>query len=109
MLTLAEPGNWVQRIIACNDTRDDIALRYQVIDVETDAVVAEGEAIAYADAATELGTVPYSQGEHRFYLLRWSSDLGDGVNHYLAGNPPFSLDTYRGWLAKAGLLPERWQ
>jgi len=109
MLTLAEPGNWAQKIMACNGTRQDLALSYQVVDLETDAVVAEGQAIAYADASTELGTVPYSQGVHRCYLLRWSSDTGEGVNHYLAGNPPFDLDTYRGWMKKAGLLPERWQ
>jgi beta-mannosidase len=108
MVTLAEPGDWVQKVVACNDSRDDLPLTYEVRDVDTDEVVCCGEGTAWADASTTLGTVPYSQGNHRFYVITWQSALGEGKNHYLAGNPPFSLETYRGWLTKAGLLPDRW-
>jgi hypothetical protein len=52
---------------------------------------------------TTLGHVPFSAGWKRFYLLQWTSPRGSGINHYLAGYPPFSLPQYRGWLEKAGL------
>jgi len=103
-LMLKEPGNWKQVLVACNDTREDLPLDYALRDVESGEVLAEGQGIAKADSVTPVGEVPFSMGTRRFYLITWSSRLGQGVNHYLAGNPPFSLAAYRTWLERAGLL-----
>ena len=85
-------------------TRADPPLDYTVRDVESGEVMAEGNGIARADSVTPVGEIPFSMGAKRFYLITWSSRLGQGVNHYLAGNPPFSLAAYRAWLEQAGLL-----
>ena len=109
LLVLREPENWLQELVVCNDTRQDVLLRYSVSDVQSGELLCEGEGSAYADAVTVLDSIPYSQGAKRFYLLRWESALGEGLNHYLAGNPPFDLETYRRWLDLAGILPEHWR
>jgi beta-mannosidase len=99
-LMLREPENWQQELVACNDTREDMALEYAVSDADSAEVVAAGKAIAQGDAVTVLGRLPFSMGEKRFYLLEWKTTSGRGRNHYLAGNPPFDLETYRGWLRR---------
>jgi len=99
-LILREPGDWHQEIVACNDTRDDIALDYEIRDADSGEVVAGGGATAVADAVTAIGRIPFSMGEKRFYLIEWESASGRGRNHYLAGNPPFDLETYRRWLSR---------
>ncbi len=94
--------------MACNDTRDDLQVDYAVRDVDSGEVLAQGRAVAAADRVTVLGSIPFTMGEKHFYVLEWTSALGPGSSHYLAGNPPFDLATYRGWLDKAGLLSAEW-
>ncbi len=100
-LVLREPANWSQEIVACNDMRQNVALTYTVQDIGSGETVAQGEGTARADAVTVLGRISYSASWKRFYLLRWTSTQGEGVNHYLAGNPPFALAEYRDWLQQA--------
>jgi beta-mannosidase len=107
-LVLKESENWRQVLVACNDTREALALEYSVHDVDTEETLASGRAVAAADGVTALAELPFSMGEKRFYLLAWQSALGSGRSHYLAGNLPFKLDRYRGWLEKAGFLSLEW-
>jgi len=99
-LMLREPLDWQQEIVACNDTREDIALEYEVRDADSGDVVGRGKTMARGDAVTVVDRIPFSMGEKRFYLLEWETPSGRGRNHYLAGNPPFDLETYRGWLRR---------
>ncbi len=46
--------------------------------------------------------MPYSAAAKRFYLIEWEGPAGKGRNHYMAGNPPFDLATYKRWMAAAG-------
>ena len=108
ILALKEPANWRQELVACNDTRDDLEVDYVVRDVDSGETLLQGRGVAAADRVTVLGSIPFSMGEKRFYVLEWKSALGAGRSHYLAGNPPFELATYRGWLEKAGLLSAEW-
>ncbi len=108
LIALREPQNWRQELVACNDTRQPLAVRYQLSEVGSGQVLVESEATAKPDAVTVLGTVPHSQGAHRFYTLSWHSALGEGQSHYLAGNPPFDLQQYLEWLEQAGLRPADW-
>jgi beta-mannosidase len=108
LVALREPVNWKQEIVACNHTRRTVELRFAVRDVDTNEILAEDVGIVAADAVTELGSLPYSHGRHRFYELRWTCGGGKGQSHYLAGNPPFDLDQYLDWLGRAGLQPTDW-
>ncbi len=103
-LILKEPENWGQSLIASNDTRDDLIVRYSLKDADTGEILAEGEKTAKSDAVTPLARIPYTTSVQRFYLLHWSSSIGEGDSHYLCGNPPFDLERYRSWLKKAKLL-----
>lgn len=103
-LVLREPEAWSQELVACNDFRDEMEVRYSVRDINTGSAVAAGRAIARGDSVTVFDRIPYSTGEKRFYLLEWETSAGPGRNHYLAGNPPFDLEQYRQWLAKSGIL-----
>jgi beta-mannosidase len=103
-LVLREPEGGAQEIVACNDLREDVTVSFSVEDAETGETVVEGEAIAAADAVTALGRIPFAEGAQRLYALRWRTAAGAGVNHYLAGRPPFPLADYRRWLKNAGVL-----
>jgi beta-mannosidase len=107
-LVLKEPANWQLALVACNDTRDDLAVEYAVRDVDSGQVLAQGRAVAAADRVTTLGAIPFTMGEKRFYVLEWTSALGHAASHYLAGNPPFDFGIYRGWVEKAGLVSAEW-
>ncbi|MHB9031890.1 MAG: glycoside hydrolase family 2 protein [Anaerolineae bacterium] len=107
-LVLSEPNSWVQGLIACNDTRDDLPVRYSITEQGSGEVILRGEGIAYHDASTKLGTIPFSMGAKHLYVIRWESTLGKDANHYLAGNPPFDLKQYVEWMLASGLLSEEW-
>ncbi len=97
-LVIREPRDWRQEVVACNDTRNSLSCTYVIQDVETREVIFQGKVLAQADEVTRLGSIPYSASRKRFYRIAWNSELGKGTNHYLAGNPPFSLEQYRCWL-----------
>ena len=103
-LALREESDGVRQLVACNDTQEEINLDWTVTDVDTGDVVAQGAAVAEADAACVVGVVPAVPDEQRLLSIAWASETGDGRSHYLAGNPPFDLAWCRAALAKAGVL-----
>lgn len=107
-LVLREPANWEQALVACNDTRQDLALTYTITDLSTGKLALESKAVARSDSTTVLASIPFSMGTKHFYVVRWESLLGNGVNHYLAGNPPFELEQYVAWMKQAGMLSDEW-
>lgn len=100
-LALGEPQEWIQELVACNDTRSDIELEYRIANIDSGEVMMEGAAASYADRATVIGHIPFASGCQRFYTIEWEGAGVAGRSHYLAGDPPFDLATYRGWLEKA--------
>ena len=98
-----EPAGGRQEFAVANDTRVDQRVEFVVRDVDTDAVLLEGVAIALADAVTAIGHVSAESGQQRCLAISWDSALGPGRNHYLGGSPPFALARYQSWMAKAGL------
>ncbi len=103
-LMLREPANWSQTLVAANSTRERSELDFTLRDVESGAVLLKGARTLEANSATELGDIPFSMGDKKLYLLEWKDRFGEGVNHYLAGLPPFSLEWYKAMMDKAGLL-----
>ena len=102
-MMLAEPNAWFQDVVIVNDTRRDATINCEITDVETGEVVLNGSFTARADASVVVGKIPYKRNMQRLFLLKWSGDVS-GVNHYLAGQPPFKLDKYRKLLGKAGVV-----
>ena len=84
----------------------NISLRWQVRDLGTGETLLTGERSARADAVTALGLLPYTASRQSLYHITWQSEHVTGENHYLAGNPPFSLQQYRAWIRALGWQDE---
>ncbi len=104
-VSLCEPEDDRQLALACNDTREALDLTYAVTDLDTGAVLCQGSALAAANSNTPLAEIPFEAGAQRCYRITWDSPLGAGINHYLAGTPPFNLAHYRTWIENVGLVP----
>jgi beta-mannosidase len=96
-LMLREPQRWGQELVVVNDTREELPLNYRVRDLDNGETLAESAATAAPEAVTVLDKIPFFASQKRFYVLSWQSPLGEGINHYLSGHPPFSLAQYRQW------------
>lgn len=94
LLSIKEPLNWNLELVAVNDSQDTIELEYFVRELTENKMICEGE-IILKTGVTSLSHIPYSQGEKKIYMMSWKYEGGEGKNHYLAGNPPFSLEQYR--------------
>jgi len=81
-----------------------VRIDYVVKDLSASGnVVLQGQADLASNSAHRLAALKYSMGEKHFYLIEWEEDGVRSRNHYLAGTPPYDLDTYRRWMAEAGL------
>lgn len=92
-----EPNSWVQKIVVVNDTASDKKIKCEIKDIDTGEIVFQGEFIAYGDSSTVIGQVPYIRNKQRFFVISWEGEVR-GQNHYLAGQPPFDLETYKNWI-----------
>lgn len=101
LLMLREADGWTHDLVACNDLRHPVAVRYSVRELGAETPLAAGEHLATGDAVTVLATVPALRSHARFLVIDWESPAGSGRNHYLAGNPPFDPARYRHWLREA--------
>lgn len=95
IMVLREPVDDYQELVVCNDTRTTPRLRFRVSDLDTGAMLVEGEEIAGADVVTVVAEVPCEPERRRLLLIEWEGDGFSGWNHYLAGPPPFDLGWYR--------------
>jgi beta-mannosidase len=99
---LAESDAWHQQIYIVNDTPDAKTLSYEIQDVETGIVEAAGTHTVKADSSTAVGKIPFVRSKQRMFAMTWTGDAS-GKNHYLAGQPPFTLAEYKQLLKKSGV------
>lgn len=95
---LREPDNWKMQVVASNDSREGMELDFRVMDMDTGITVLERKKYIAADGVTYLGDISFSISDKKFYLITWKSDLCKGINHYLAGMPPFDFNKYVTWM-----------
>jgi beta-mannosidase len=101
-MLLTEPEGDEHRLMLANDTRDAVDVEYTVTDADTGECVLRGHGRTGANGHAVLGRIPHDAARARFYLIEWHGPTWSGRNHYLAGQPPFDLSRYRGWLVQAG-------
>lgn len=94
LLAMKEPENWKLELMAVNDTHKRIELNYTVEEL-TEGLVLASDKIVLETGVNSLIYIPYSHGEKKIYMMYWEYEEIKGRNHYLAGNPPFSLEQYR--------------
>ena len=63
-------------------------------DAETNEVLFEGNFTAPKNSSTRLTKLPIYFSEHRMLIFEWEANGERGINHYLCGYPPFSLEKY---------------
>lgn len=99
ILSMREPANWNLELVSVNDAGAEAELDYTVTELTTGEVVHSARATV-PKGVKALLHIPYSQGEKKLYLMEWEQNGQKGRNHYLAGNPPFSLEQYRSFLKR---------
>lgn len=103
---IGEAGSEKYRpFVVCNDTRDDVEVRYAVRDAHTQEGLAEGVCTVPAGQNIQAARLRAYAGDHRVYLMEWEAEGVRYGNHYLAGSPPFTLEQYRTWLNAIAVLP----
>ena len=97
ILTFTEPRNWNLTLVAVNNAGRAVDFDYRVTDYDGD-VVAEGRSSCADQSVLELIKLPYTLSTAKLYVIDWKAEEFSGRNHYLAGNPPFDLNWYQGFL-----------
>ncbi len=103
-LMFAEPQDGQLQLLASNDTREAIDFTYRVTDLASGRMVCDSSSSIAPDGKQPLAALPYQQAEQGIYLIEWQAGEYSGKNHYLYGNPSFSLAEYRALAEKADLL-----
>ena len=99
-LLLGEMRDWNHTLLAANDTLETVRGACIVSDIETGAVLWQGDFLAPPNRTTPLADLRMFYSEQRMLLIRWTANGKRGFNHYLCGMPPFSFAKYKLWLAK---------
>ena len=85
--------------------RNGVPMIPQVFFTAGGEVVSAGQFVAPANENWQVDHLRTFASDHRLYLVEWSAGGEAFGNHYLAGQPPFSLEQYRAWLAEIAALP----
>lgn len=103
ILAFGELEGTERKLYACNDTLKPVSGEYRVIDAESDEILAEGNFSIEENRSAPILTMYGEYQEKRLFIIEWKTDVGRGMNHYLTGYPPFSLDNYVKLMQKYGL------
>lgn len=103
-LMLREPKDGVLDIVATNEYRIEKQIRFAVTDLETEQVLASGEATLPPNGLAELGSVPFEPAGNRYYLLELFCEGESYRNHYVSGGIPFCAEQYETLLTKASIF-----
>lgn len=97
-IMVSEPKAWHVNIVGVNDTFSEKKGSYRVFDIETGGEICSGGFSVKPYARAILGSIRVSRGEQRFFTIEWKVEGETFLNHYLLGNPPFSLEKYKKWV-----------
>ncbi len=93
MICDAEDGS--HPIVAVNDTRQPARCRITVRDASSGRIVWKGSTRLDANGRAEAARLKHPEGQG-IWLIEYSVDgAAPSFNHYLYGDPPFSLSDYR--------------
>jgi beta-mannosidase len=99
-----EPNDWHCRAVVGNDSREDASGHYRIWDADSGATLLEGDYSSKANENLEVGSIPVFHSDQRVFLIEWTANGKRYANHYMAGEPPFSLSQYKTWLPKIAAL-----
>lgn len=97
LMAMKEPENNKTEAVILNTYPAPHKIKAKIMADSINTVIWEGELIADI-GITPILQLDYHPEEKRIYKMEWESDGETGANHYLAGEPPFSLEAYRVFL-----------
>ncbi len=90
-----------QPVLCTNSTYCAVSGHLRITDIESDKVVLEKDFSAAPFSAAPLGKLDVLYSEQGMFKIEWTLDDGtEGKNHYLYGQPGFSLSDYKKWFSK---------
>jgi beta-mannosidase len=98
-----EMESWELKLYGANDTLLPMSGSLTVKDAETDKVLLETEFSVPANTSRCIARVPVYYSEQKVLIFEWVANGVRGINHFLTGFPPYSLDKYVNLIKKYGL------
>ena len=92
---VGERLGWNHPVIAANDSLRATELTYSITDLVTGEELHSGSVLLAPLETTEVGQVAVHLHGPRMLGIEWRTPHARGANHYLQGQPPFSLTSYR--------------
>ncbi len=106
-LILGEPGpDKYLPVVISNDSLRPAHVQYRVQRADGGATLVAGTFTVPANQNWQVDRIRTYAGEQQLALMTWEVEGRIFGNHYLAGYPPLSLDSYTHWLEKIAALPQ---
>ena len=102
-IAAGEINNWNLPIYACNDTLTPICGKLKVRDADSGEVILECDFDICENTSNVIAKIPVYYSEQRIFIFEWCANGECGINHYLLGYPPISLDKYAETIKKYNL------
>ena len=103
VIAAGEISDWTLPIYACNDTLEEKIGSFTVKDAETDEILFESNFKVGINQTDLLTRMPIYYSDRKLLIIEWNVNGEKGINHYLCGYPPFSLEKYKFLMQKHGL------
>lgn len=91
-------------LCAVSDLREEKTVTYTVLEMISGKTILEGTTKAFSDSVTKIASLPACDSGCAFYLIKWQAGDVSGVNHYIAGQPPYNYETVVKCLKESDLL-----
>lgn len=99
-LMFDEPKDGTISLIAVNDLPQEKTLTYSVVRFSDQREVCQGNVHLDADGIAQLTSLPVTESEQEFYLIKWQDENGHiGRNHYVTNIRGIPYRTYLSFLA----------
>jgi len=102
-LMFDEPVNFRIGLFGVNDLQKDAAVEYTVTDVLADKQVLSGSAVLGANTSRRIAELKICPHEKVFYLIRWTLDGKEYVNHYFSNIIDIDYRLYTQALSACGM------
>jgi beta-mannosidase len=97
-LMLDEMRDWGCDLIAVNETPRAVSGMARIRRLGETAPVWEGRYEIGPDGRSQCGRLSTSWGEQTIYLIEWEREGAWEANHFVLGQPPFSMENWRKWI-----------
>jgi hypothetical protein len=98
-----EPAEGKIALYGVNDLTEEKAVKYSVINLSTGRSVLSGSAVLTAESSAAIDSLPVTDEEQNFYLIRWEMDGKVYQNHFHTNLLDISYEAYMDAIAKCGM------